>query len=279
MEFPVMLSAAEEKAAYAQTQFVVFSAIQLGLLIIVPVSSFAPVGWAGNVGPICALIAALGALIIQLSGVVVRAERSWYDARAAAESIKTSSWEFSVGGEAFRLGDIRAEVRFESLMHSILSGLSRFDVPHKGLTSSGSVTGDMKAARASSLVERAELYQRARVDDQISWYSAKSLWNRRRNRQFVVVASAFQIAAVVFGIFRVNGHFGPDLLGIFSTGAAALLAWMQAKKYANLSEVYAVTSHEVNLVSNSGWAQAVHDAEAAFSREHTMWLARRQGPV
>jgi hypothetical protein len=62
---------------------------------------------------------------------------------------------------------------------------------------------------------------------------------------------------------------------------------MQAKKYANLSEAYAVTSHEVSLVPSTlsaeateeEWAQAVHDAEAAFSREHTMWQARRQGPV
>jgi hypothetical protein len=69
--------------------------------------------------------------------------------------------------------------------------------------------------------------------------------------------------------------------------AVAVIGWMQAKKYASLSEAYAVTSHEVALVASTlsaeldedAWAQAVHDAEAAFSRELTMWQARRQAPV
>jgi hypothetical protein len=68
--------------------------------------------------------------------------------------------------------------------------------------------------------------------------------------------------------------------------SASLAAWKQTKNYAALSESYSVTSHEVAIlattivkhVDEQTWSQAVHDAEAAFSREHTLWLARRQGP-
>jgi hypothetical protein len=75
-------------------------------------------------------------------------------------------------------------------------------------------------------------------------------------------------------------------LGVLAAGTASVAAWQQTKNYSSQSEAYAVTSHEVAIVAEtigpaideSSWAQAVHDAEAAFSREHTLWLARRQGP-
>jgi hypothetical protein len=95
-----------------------------------------------------------------------------------------------------------------------------------------------------------------------------------------------EAAAILAGVVRIKQGAEVDFLGAFAAIAASFVAWTQSKKYAFLAESYSVTSHEVHLVGasvipavdESTWAQSVHDAEAAFSREHTLWQARRQGP-
>lgn len=286
ISFPGLLTAAEEESAQRQTIFFVLTGLQLGLLAAAAATALIPVGWAGNSGPIVTLLLFVVAVALQVSGLAPKAERRWYDARAAAESIKSSSWEYAVGGEAFRAGDPDAESRFIGVLRRVLEGLPHLDI---GATDVGnaSVTGTMRALRESSRENRKFMYVSGRVQDQVAWYSAKAKWNKRRSHWFTGAAVAVEIAAVAFGLVRVAGELDVDFLGALAATAVAIVGWMQAKKYASLSEAYSVTSHEVALVAatldedqdEEVWAQSVHDAEAAFSREHTMWQARRQGPV
>jgi hypothetical protein len=94
--------------------------------------------------------------------------------------------------------------------------------------------------------------------------------------------------AIALGLLRVLGAFDVNWLGILATAAAGVAGWQQLKNYSSLSEAYAVTSQEVAIVSETigqpsidegAWAQLVHNAEAASSREHTLWLARRAIPA
>ncbi|MBV9820798.1 MAG: SLATT domain-containing protein, partial [Actinobacteria bacterium] len=127
-------------------------------------------------------------------------------------------------------------------------------------------------------------YRTGRIEDQVRWYSRGANKNRRRSRMWRAALVGIESAALVVGLLRIGGHLDLDLLGVLGTAGAGLVAWMQAKNYTYLAESYAVTSHEVGLVAQAVyagvdepvWAQKVHDAEAAFSREHTMWVARRQ---
>ena len=65
--------------------------------------------------------------------------------------------------------------------------------------------------------------------------------------------------------------------------AASIVGWVQIKKYNELSAAYTVTAHEIGLIpttidspSNDALlSEFVNDAEQAFSREHTLWLARQ----
>ena len=63
---------------------------------------------------------------------------------------------------------------------------------------------------------------------------------------------------------------------------AAGAAWMALKQYAPLAAAYTTTAGELSLQTRhlletpeAEWPTAVADAEAAISREHTMWLASR----
>lgn len=286
LTYPALMDATEDASKVQQRAFFLATGAQLGLLAAAAATALIPEGRAWNVGPIVTLLLFLGALVLQASGLAAKAESRWYDARAASESIKAASWEFAVGGEAFRLDDDTAESRYLEVLRRVLANVQSLDVGAAG-TANASVTESMKTLRAGERSAKAAAYLGERVEEQVRWYSDKAAANKRRYRQFSSVVIVIEAGAVLLGLLRVGGTVGPDYLGPFAACAAGLVGWMQAKKYSNLAQAYAVTSHEVSMVSatldptqsEELWATAVHDAEAAFSREHTMWQARRQGPA
>lgn len=285
LDFPLLLCAAEEKSAEQQRLFYGMTGAQLVALSIASLSAQAPSNAIGGMGPIATLLLFLLVMALQISGIANKSERRWYDARAAAESIKSASWQFAVGGESFRIDDSNAPMRFSELLRDVLHGLPSLDIGSAS-SKNAAVTTTMRGLRAADLSERAEVYLRERVQDQVIWYSSKAAWNKAKSRRYGAAALLVEAAAVILGILRVQGSIETDYLSVFAACAAGLVGWSQSKKYASLSEAYGVTSHEVSLVADSlettgseeAWAQSVHDAEAAFSREHTMWRARRQGP-
>lgn len=287
LTFPVLLDATEKLSADAQRNFFLATASQLSLLALAAITAIIPEGKLANIGPIATVLFFIMALAIQLSGMTIRLEKKWYAARAASESIKAASWEYSVGGEAFRHGDTTAESRFVDVLKNVLLNVPSLDVGASRNTEDSTVTDSMRMLRASPRSIRTDTYIDKRVKDQVGWYAKKAAHNKARYRMFGLFVVIVEVAAVVLGILRVGGSIGPDVLSPLAACAAGLIGWVQAKKYANISEAYAVTSHEISFIpgtlsgvdSEEEWAQAVHDAEAAFSREHTMWQARRQGPV
>lgn len=287
IKFPALMVAAEGTSKSSQRAFFWATGGQFGLLAAAAATSLLPAGELWNLGPIATLAFFLGALAIQLSGVQGKAESRWYAARAAAESIKSASWEYMVCGEAFRAGDAAAEDRFRGTLSRILKQLSTSLQIGAATAENASVTPSMRAIRQSSQADRAEVYKTCRVADQVTWYTDKAKTHGNRARLFLVLTIALEAVAVLLGILRINGTVEGDFISVFAAGAAGLLGWSQAKKYGEHAAAYSVTSHDVSLIEptldptlpEKAWAQAIHDAEAAFSREHTMWQARRQGPI
>ena len=286
MDMPPLWHAADAASDANQARFFRLKIVELTALVLGAAGGLAPGSWAGGLGPAVSLFAFLGVLGLQASKVGARAESRWYDARAAAESIKSAAWQYAVGGETFRLEDTNAESRFATRLRDVLRTVPALDLGPANGNHFG-VTPDMKSIRLSAQEERASAYRHLRIEDQISWYASKSEWNRKRSRTFTTLTMVMEAAAILAGLLRVKLEYDTDVLGLLAVVAAGLIAWSQAKKYTSLAESYSVTSHEVNLVAETVkapvveavWAQSVHDAEAAFSREHTMWQARRQGPA
>ena len=288
-DFPELLNSIEEVSANAQKRFYVATGATLVLLAAGSVTALVPETFFHNIGSLLTLVLFIVALVLQISQAAQKAEKEWYEARSAAESIKTASWEFAVGGEVFRKSgpdESDEEKRYINVLKKILHNVKSLDVGASGQQNSA-VTDSMKKLRATDIPNRCKVYREKRVQDQIQWYSRKAEFNRRRGIFFSGFVIVLEFVAVILGIARVMGSIGINLLGPIAAIASGLVGWMQAKKYTNLAEVYAMTSQEINLlqstlradVTEPEWAQSVHDAEAAFSRENTMWQARRQSPV
>ena len=70
---------------------------------------------------------------------------------------------------------------------------------------------------------------------------------------------------------------------VFVAASASLLSWMQAKRFSELASSYALAAHEIGLIRENSlqpiddedFSMFVGDAENAFSREHTQWVARK----
>lgn len=284
LQYPALFKAAESESGESQKLFFRARAAELASLTAAAALALIPIDWAGRAGPILTVVMFVVALGVQASRVGSRAERRWYDARAAAESIKSASWQYAVGGEAFRISDAQADTVFIERLRAALQGLKHLNFG-AARADCATATESMRRVRQSGQAERFQTYREHRVAEQVEWYKNKADWNRQRSRLFAGMTIGVEILALVLGLLRVTGSVDVDLLGVAAAAAAGLVAWSQAKNYSLLAESYAVTSHEILLVADSmkadvteeAWAQSVHDAEAAFSREHTLWSARRQG--
>jgi hypothetical protein len=284
LELPALWRAADAESAASQKRFFRLKILELIGLAIGAASGLIPGSWAGGLGPAISIIAFLSVLILQVSRFGAKAESLWYDARAAAESIKSASWQYAVGGEAFRIDNRDAEILFINRLREVLANVPKLDIGPASRVSAG-VTPVMASVRLMSQEDRAHVYRQLRIEDQVRWYAKKAAWNRTRGHIFTGITVTVEAAAILAGLVRFKFETDTDVLGLLAAVAAGLIAWSQAKKYAFLAESYTVTSHETNLVAatvkapvpESQWSQSIHDAEAAFSREHTMWQARRQG--
>jgi hypothetical protein len=191
--FPTLLDATDSQSATSQTVFLASRASEFTALSLAALFGAIPRENLAGVGPTIALCLFVVALVIRASGVGDKAERRWYDARAASESIKSASWQFTVGGEAFRLEDDDAENRFLSAQQQVLKTLQHLSVPTN--PSRHAITDDMRRLRKADLAVRRETYVRQRVSDQQNWYSSKASLNTRRARQWTLVLIAVEATA------------------------------------------------------------------------------------
>lgn len=143
------------------------------------------------------------------------------------------------------------------------------------------ITDDMDHKRELSLEERKGLYVEGRIRDQRTWYANKARANKHALNIWIVVCTIIYIAAAVSAILHVQHPHAPTepLIVI----ASSLVGWTQIKKYSEIASAYALTAHEIGIIqgkiaevhTNAEFSAFVNEAELAFSREHTQWVARQ----
>lgn len=145
------------------------------------------------------------------------------------------------------------------------------------------ITSAMKNIRILSVKERLEIYKEQRINDQAKWYSIKAQFNKRRAKRWFNISVLLHLIAIFMLLYRIKEPLANFPVEVIATSASAVLTWLQAKKHNELSSAYTLTAHEIILIKGEAisintekqLSEFVVNSEAAFSREHTQWIARK----
>lgn len=215
-------------------------------------------------------------------------ESTWYKARALAESCKTLTWRFITCSESFETHldqDFVKDIFLTRLkdLKNEFSDLNQFldsKILMKPL-----ITVKMIEIRKGKLAERKKFYLENRIIDQKKWYSREAQKNSKRFNQWFFVVLVSQLLALGYIIFLItNPSINLNLVGLFTTIASSAISWLQVKKHQELKQAYTTTVQDLSFIeakyesvdSEDKFSKFVLDAENAFSREHTTWLAQRR---
>jgi hypothetical protein len=281
-DFPALYRSANDLSLKSQRHFFQALSIHLTMLVIAAILSIVSIQhWSVATSQLLALLAALGCSIYLFA---MRPDRLWYSGRAVAESVKTITWRYMCRAEPFDGNDDQARSDFRLKLKAIV-GQNREVV--QSLTEhlqEVQITEAMNDMRAQLLDARRTIYADCRIADQLKWYARKASFNRRRSRAFFWFLISTNSVAVICAALRI-AH--PDVpfwpTDVFVAAAASILSWMQAKRFSELASSYALAAHEIGLIKEQSlqsktdeeFSLFVGDAENAFSREHTQWVARK----
>jgi hypothetical protein len=261
-----------------------FFALRLHVVLLVVAAIISAIGSPYSGSAIFQALVLLGALGCAIYLYASKPDRHWYAGRALAESVKTSTWRFIIRAEPFNVSD-------EQDRHNFLLRLKQVVEQNKDLAGrlsthlgSDQISEEMERVRKLSTESRQAYYRENRIVDQLVWYANKSAFNKRRARGFYFALFATISVAIVFALCKIQfptASFWPT--DALVTLAASFLSWIQAKRYQELAASYALTAHEIGFIraqasramTDDELSAFVGDAENAFSREHTQWVARR----
>lgn len=277
IDLPEAFVSADEASLKAQQHFLASTRTQLLLLVVAGVAGV--VDWETSYLDLGSLVAALAfTLAAVLRVILIRRppHRAWYEGRAAAESVKTLSWRYAVGGEPFLTGNPESLERWQEQVRSIFDGLDGIATPGPPTP-----TPSMERLRAEPLPHRKTGYSEGRIRDQLHWYSRKADWNRRRARSWSVTILALQVLAAVGAFLLAFQVMEVDLFGLAGALVASGAAWVETKQHATIANAYRVAAEELERIAaliddistEEDWGRFVADSEEAISREHTMWKA------
>jgi uncharacterized membrane protein YoaK (UPF0700 family) len=285
-DYPALYQSADSTATTAQATYL--RCIVGYAALAIAGAALASIGIESRASALVAALVFVAGLAVSILIAYKRYEETWYRTRAIAESIKTASWRFMMGGEPFdhALPLQAARQKLTQLLRSILQEHRNHlagDLAGSPAESS-QITETMTRLRQMPFAERLTIYRNERIHEQRDWYADKSTTNNTQARTWFVVLVVLQSGAILFAFLRVafpEWKFWPTEM--FVVAAASTLGWMQVKRFRELSAAYAVAAHEISLADaelddindEQQFSRFVADTENAFSREHTQWAARK----
>lgn len=225
----------------------------------------------------------VGFIIIIYLGVK-KPERSWYARRSLSETIKTLSWRYSCISTPF--GDVERDddtLFLERINESCVES-DFVDGFRPSYVMSVTPTAEMIRVRKLSLDDKVSFYVTNRVQAQLRWYSSRAKRNRLFHWFVFSILCACSSMAVVLSFVNEIQSVNDMPTDVLIALSSSLMAWMQSRKYVELTAAYKLTAYEIenarslvhSISTPSGFNQFVDEMENLFSREHTQWIAKRQ---
>lgn len=288
--FPALYRCADDAALAGQKWYVRWVTINLSLLFVgALVGSFGLTDISSKqLANTIAAIIFFGAVGVTILLATRRWERVWYAGRAVAESAKSLTWKFVCAADPFpsAMPYPDAVELFTKSLHELLSENKQLAPLLAGPNATGEqVTSYMSDLRQAVIGVKRDVYWSQRVVEQQQWYAQRSADNRDKRNIWFALLVAFQVAAGGAAVLlAVQPTFPWKASTVFSTLASATVAWGAMKRYQELAQSYGLAAQELSLIAaraadigtEAELSRFVNDAETAISREHAMWVARRE---
>nr|WP_236588346.1 DUF4231 domain-containing protein [Tumebacillus amylolyticus] len=218
---------------------------------------------------------------------VKKFDRTWYEARAASETVKSLAWKYALGAKPypFTLPAAEAGLKmiedFNTLLTSKSSALLRGGAKSAGQEQ---ITKTMQDMRQLSWRERMEVYIHGRLLEQQEWHANKSEFHEiQEDKWFLIVVFCYFLALCASISLAILPELPVKLTGIFTTTAGAVLSWGQLKRHQELAQSYALVSEQLGLVYTkrhaveteeelSAW---VETAEEVLANQNLKWVQSR----
>ena len=189
--------------------------------MLVVAAVFGLISWRRGQADLAAVVAGAAfavALAAELYLLRRRPDRLWYDGRAAAESAKTLTWRYLVGGNPFGLTEVSEEEAERLLLHRFRQVAAELRGAHLVPISDADdqIGPALRRVRSLPLEERRALYRSGRIGAQQAWYRGKARWNERRATQWSLVLTGLEVLGLGGAVLKAMGAVGFDLLGLAS---------------------------------------------------------------
>ena len=170
-DFPETFVTTDAASLEGQRRFIRSTRIQLLLLVVA--SAAGAFSWTVNRtwdgAALLAGVAFLAAAVLRTVLIRGRPHRVWYDGRAAAESIKTLAWKYSVAGDPFLSTNVDSDDVFRRLSSDVLASFGTLGSAVG--SASNEPTQSMRSFRNTPLAERRSVYAKHRIVDQQDYCS------------------------------------------------------------------------------------------------------------
>ncbi len=285
LDYPNIYEKADNKSLASQNSF---SRLNLGILILLVLSTMISSlqvenGWVTFVSSFLLVISLISTIWI----MHFQPEKTWYNGRAIAESTKSLTWKFITGtkpfGSSLKLNE--AEDKFLTNLKQIIGQKKDFfRLIGEEFSEGEQVTKSMRELRNLNIQDKIDYYLINRIEDQRGWYYKKSKENRKNKNLTFAAIITFQVLAITALALDFYNIIDFTVTPLMACLASSFIAWLQLKKFQELTESYGITATELSLIKSkikhikneSDFENFVDDAETAISREHTLWLARRE---
>lgn len=280
-DYPGLFQAADAASVQQQRNYLRTVRFRLALTVMAAVFGAFPLAGSSRIDAfaVCTALAFIGVMAFEMAEASNRPDRTWYESRALAESIKTLTWRYVTGAEPFPITSESTDDEFVDRVRGFQRDKPGVPLPSTGLT----ITKAMQALRAAPLAERKEAYVSGRVRDQQQWYANKALHHQRRARIFRSAMLVMEVVGISAALAKAFTLLDFDLAGIVAASISALAAWNSTHQHGTNATAYMTASHELTMARDQigrepdeqQWSTAVVGVEAGISREHTMWRTHR----
>ncbi|HER34546.1 MAG TPA: DUF4231 domain-containing protein [Halothiobacillaceae bacterium] len=283
--YPALYKAADKASNDAQKRYLLLIKVEFSLLFIAAVLAM---DWAqSKTYYVLYAIVFILATLIFFTRLALKPEQNWYQCRSLAESIKTSTWRYVMRSEPFvdstSINIARAE--FRNLLREILRTNSRIGAKISDSSSAeDQITEEMDRVRRQDLEQRKQVYKENRISEQQIWYTGKAADNKLSFYKWSILLAIVYTAAITLVLWKIAEPQW-DKMPIYPliVLATAIVGWMQIKKFNELTSSYTLTAIEIGIIKGkidevdeeAELSEFVNEAELAFSREHTQWVARQ----